>query len=142
MKIRRCQTHDDLVYATSIHHLLFDANSLVPHYYEFGAWLVWHGDGVVGFAMLGRSEHDWDAVFVSYIGLLQSGRGRGLGRRLVRTCVREARRLGHERVISYTWTDNIASAKSFLREGFELYRPAGAHPEYLWFEKKLEVKHG
>jgi hypothetical protein len=60
-----------------------------------------------------------------------------MGRRLVRTICNYARREGHNLVVSYTWNDNVSSARSFFREGFKYYRPEGAAPDYMWFERKL-----
>jgi len=137
MKLKRVTTQEELVYARSIHDLLFEAETWDPNQAK-AVWLVWNNSEPVGFCSIDETDMAPEAAFVSYIGLLASARGRGLGRRMVRTCTKWARDAGYSRIVSYTWVENVSSARSFLREGWEYFYPENTASGYIWFEKKLD----
>jgi len=53
-----------------------------------------------------------------------SARGLGLGRRLVETCIRYARRCGYRKIVLWTQSDLIAAREIYARTGFRLVRKA------------------
>ncbi len=135
MKLQRVTDREGMVYASSIHNLLFD-DPWDPQKAK-AVWILWSEGEPVGFCSIDETKWVPGAAFVSYIGLLASARGRGLGRRMVRVCTKWAREAGYERIVSYTWVENVASARSFLREGWDYYYPEGTAPGYIWFIKYL-----
>ena len=53
-----------------------------------------------------------------------SARGLGLGRRLVETCIRYARRRGYRKIVLWTQSDLTAAREIYARTGFCLVRKA------------------
>lgn len=53
-----------------------------------------------------------------------SARGLGLGRRLVETCIRYARRRGYRKIVLWTQSDLTAAREIYARTGFRLVRKA------------------
>jgi GNAT superfamily N-acetyltransferase len=53
-----------------------------------------------------------------------SARGLGLGRRLVETCIRHARRCGYRKLVLWTQSDLAAARGIYARTGFRLVRKA------------------
>jgi len=51
-----------------------------------------------------------------------SARGLGLGRRLVETCIRHARRRGYRKLVLWTQNDLTAARAIYARTGFKLVR--------------------
>ena len=51
-------------------------------------------------------------------------RGQGLGRRLVETCIRYARRCGYRKIVLWTQSDLTAAREIYARTGFRLVRKA------------------
>jgi GNAT superfamily N-acetyltransferase len=76
----------------------------------------------VGF--LGAEAIPHNLAYISRVGVVWGSRGQGIQRRLVRACIRWARKRCTKAVITYTLGANIASANNFIREGFVLYEPA------------------
>lgn len=53
-----------------------------------------------------------------------SARGMGLGRRLVETCIRYARRRGYKKIVLWTQNNLTAAREIYARTGFKLVRRA------------------
>jgi len=51
-----------------------------------------------------------------------SARGQGLGRRLVETCIRHARRCGYRKIVLWTQNNLVAARAIYARTGFRLVR--------------------
>ena len=80
-------------------------------------WLAWYGDDAIGFA--GARRYDYtDAAFFVAAGVLSTFRGHGLHKRLIRARIAWAKRVGSNRVVTYTVLDNVASANALIRAGF------------------------
>jgi putative acetyltransferase len=97
-----------------------DLADLEANYLDRGGafWVVESPSGVVGCAGLYPVDHETMELRKMY--LLPEARGRGLGRRLLRSLVAEARARGAKRVVLET--------ASVLREAIELYRSMGFVP--------------
>ncbi|MFZ1909753.1 MAG: GNAT family N-acetyltransferase [Burkholderiales bacterium] len=53
-----------------------------------------------------------------------AARGQGLGRRLVETCIRHARRCGYRKIVLWTQSNLSAARAIYAKSGFELVRKA------------------
>lgn len=145
MKIRRVATPGKL--KAEMHETLaaLDA-SLFPEdepYPKDGSywWVAEDNDGqAVGFAGLKKLATVPGAAFLCRCGVLQQGRGLGLQRRFMWARERQAKRLGVERLVSYTARENYQSANNFIACGYKLRSPWAewvSGPGALYFEKKL-----
>jgi len=75
----------------------------------------------------GALSIEWDGLAeVKSLAVAEPWRGRGVGRRLVRACLREARRLGIRRVFALTAVPDF-----FVRMGFSLIAKE-ALPHKIW----------
>lgn len=79
------------------------------------------------------------AAFLSRCGVLDSHRGLGLQKRLIRARERAAKALGATALITYTVTANPASINSLISCGFKAYFPSfpWAGHEVVYFRKKF-----
>jgi len=91
-------------------------------YLDGSWWIVWDGPEPVAFCGMRQSGTEAGSVYLSRCGVLASHRGRGLQRRLLRTRLAEAKRLGYRAAITTTYL-NTASANNLIRSGFRLYDP-------------------
>lgn len=101
----------------------FKGESLYPKIGSY--WWIAYADGnEVGFA--GLTVYDYiasPACFLSRAGVLQSARGLGIHKRMIRARERLARKIGYNRIITYTSYENIASANNLIKQGYLLYTP-------------------
>jgi GNAT superfamily N-acetyltransferase len=84
-------------------------------------WGAWDGPELVGYAgarLLGNGVY-----FLSRAGVVESHRGHGLQKRLIRCRVRRARALLAPRAVTYTATHNAPSSNSLIACGFRVYEP-------------------
>jgi len=65
--------------------------------------------------------------FLCRVAILPEYRGKGLQKKLIKTRVRKAKKLGLTRVFTYTFLNNPQSCNSLIKTGFKMYRPA-----YQW----------
>lgn len=78
-------------------------------------------------------------AFLGPAAVSEKYRGQGLQRRLIRTRVTMARRLGMDRIVTYVVRSNEVSANNLIRCGFSLYLPKtlwGGETSY-YFEKGI-----
>ena len=88
-------------------------------------WGAWEDDELVGYAgarLLGNG-----AYFLSRAGVVESHRGIGLQKRLIRVRVAKARSLLALRAVTYTATHNAPSSNSLIACGFKIYVPEVAY---------------
>lgn len=91
-----------------------------------GWWLLARAAG--GTAIAYSGSYEWKAenehaIVIAHQGVIEAYRGLHLQARLIRqTCLR-ARDKGVPEVWSYVAAHNLASANSFIAEGFRLWRP-------------------
>jgi GNAT superfamily N-acetyltransferase len=85
-------------------------------------WVVYDGTDPVAFAGLLKSHRWSDAMYLCRSGVLESHRGKGIQKRLIRVRERHARSLNMRWLLSDT-RDNFPSANSLIAEGFQLFRP-------------------
>jgi RimJ/RimL family protein N-acetyltransferase len=88
-------------------------------------WGAWDGHELVGYAGA-RILPATGAYFLSRAGVVETYRGRGLQKRLIRARVSRARQLLTPRAVTYTVPDNAPSANSLIACGFRVYAPASA----------------
>ena len=100
-------------------------------------WIVKKGKEDVGFFQ--ATDCGDGVMFLSRCGLLESARGQGLHKRMIRTRERYARKHGFESIITYTVRDNISSSVNILKCGYSLYIPEYQYvgDEVLYFKKDL-----
>ncbi len=97
-------------------------------------WIAYDGDRPVGFASMDASTQWSDCVYLSRCGVIETARGHGLQKRLIRARIRKARALGMCWAITDTY-ENPESGNSLIRCGFRLYqptRPWGAEGVNYW----------
>lgn len=101
-------------------------------------WLAWKDGEPVAFA--GMTEYQPTQSCVLYLsGVLPEHRGNGLQRRLIRAREAKAKRLGYQRIVTYTWVANLPSQRNLEACGYEVYRPDrewGAVGS-VYYEKRL-----
>lgn len=103
-------------------------------------WLAIVGGYAVGFAGLEIWE-DENTGFLCRAGVHPSYRGLRIQRRLIHARLRQARRLGLERCVTYTVADNPMSMNSLIRAGFRIYQPqhAWVGRNMIYFFKKTQT---
>jgi GNAT superfamily N-acetyltransferase len=94
-------------------------------------WLAYKDGEPVGYATL-REIKGERIGYLSRAAVLSNHRRRGLHKRLIQVRIKMAKKLGWKGVITYTATDNVASANSLIKHGFQLYIP-----EYRWAGKEF-----
>ena len=67
------------------------------------------------------------------LGVAESARRQGIGAGMLTHLEREARRMKIERLVAYVHPSNIASMRTFMRQGYVL----GGHPMFQRLEKPL-----
>jgi len=102
-------------------------------------WLLRVRGEEVGFCAARPASLSPRVCFFSLAGVLPKYRGYRLQVDLIRIRLKWARRNGFSRVITYTSTDNIPSARNLIRCGFTLFEPNFDWVEgRVWhFEKRL-----
>ena len=113
----------DFFTIVKLNDVIFPSDPL--HYHQYGHyWLVKDGKENIGFCamhfLVNTGEHD--TVFLSRSGVYSRYRKNGIGKRLIRTRLKEAKKLGAKFAISYT-IDNVASSNNLISQGFRLYNP-------------------
>lgn len=83
-------------------------------------WLAHMGDEVVGFAGI-QMKYAEGKAFLVRGAVLPVARGGGLQKRMIRTRVSFAKRLGINRCYTYVWAGNFASMRSLIACGFKPY---------------------
>lgn len=87
-------------------------------------WIAYLDDEPVGFA--GLTPYDYiakPACFLSRAGVLSKARGLGIHKRLILAREKLARKIGYNRIITYTSYENIISANNLIKRGYKLYWP-------------------
>jgi GNAT superfamily N-acetyltransferase len=99
-------------------------------------WIAYQGGNPVAFASL--KELADGVCYLSRAGVLPHARGKGLQKRLIRTRIRHAKRVGADTVVTDT-SENPASANSLIAEGFRMYSPElrWALPTSAYWVRKL-----
>lgn len=91
-------------------------------------WFVaYDDDQPVAFAGARPTEGDPTSWFLCRSGVIESARGHGLQKRLIRARLRAIQAAGGNIAYTYTAIDNPASANSLIAEGFRAYVP-----EWRW----------
>jgi len=88
-------------------------------------WGAWDGIDLVAYAAARLLNNG--VYFLSRAGVVESHRGHGLQKRLIRCRVARARKLCAPRAATYTAPHNAASMNSLISCGFRVYEPDGAY---------------
>jgi GNAT superfamily N-acetyltransferase len=101
-------------------------------------WLAYKDSKPIGYATLRKLAHE-PFGYLTRAAIKEEHRRRGLHKRLIQVRIKLAKRYGWKGVITYTAVDNIASANSLIKQGFQLYIPEyrWAGKEFLYFMKAL-----
>lgn len=134
MKLKKVHNRDA---CKALHKCILPDDSWKPKKNE-QYWLLYDDENMpVGFCSC-HSLMPWEnTVFLSRSGLLESARGFGQQRKMIRARVRWARRTGHKVVITYTTFDNPASYHNLQKCGFTLYLPEefwAGHDVLYWIK--------
>ncbi|MEQ8721010.1 MAG: GNAT family N-acetyltransferase [Sandaracinaceae bacterium] len=120
--------------------IFVEASGDYPVEPDCGAWwLALDGGEPVGFAGARRLTREPDFAVLERAGVLESHRGLGLHRRLIRARLRWARASGLAGVLTYTTPDNAPSANALIRAGFRLDAPPWrwAGPQFAYWRAEL-----
>jgi GNAT superfamily N-acetyltransferase len=85
-------------------------------------WVADWAGAVVGSVFLVREDDDVARLRMLYVE--PSVRGHGVGRRLVRACLDEARTVGYRRMVLWTNSVLVAARRIYEAEGFTLHSEA------------------
>jgi GNAT superfamily N-acetyltransferase len=85
-------------------------------------WIAFDDDKPIGYAGLDTVRLK-NKAFLCRGGVLSQYRGNGIHKRLIKARERMARKLGFDRIVTYTDHDNIASSNSLIKRGYIRYRP-------------------
>lgn len=85
-------------------------------------WIVYDNNTPIAFACLSQSINWCNVGYLSRVGVVESHRGKGIQKLLIKRRLLEARKRGFEWVITDT-THNPASANSLISCGFKNYIP-------------------
>lgn len=104
-------------------------------------WVAYDSEEPIGFA--GMTVYNYiekPASFLSRVGVLPKARGYGLQRRFIRTRERMSKKLGFNRIITYSSYENIISANNLIKCGYYLYTPDSEWgvKNGLYFEKVIK----
>jgi len=101
-------------------------------------WLIYEGKSIAGYCA-NRYYTNPFVCFMSGCGILPDYRGNGLQKRAIRVREQAAKKLGYNRIVTYTLKDNIWSANNFIRSGYKLYIPKYFYgsPNSLYFYKEF-----
>lgn len=109
---------------------------------ENSYWWLEEEDGIpVSYAALRpcQSKSNRGIAFLSRVGVIKNWRGQGRQKKLIRCRIKYAKRLNFKELVTYTTSENLASANSLISCGFRLYVP---HTRWggqgaLYFRKKI-----
>jgi ribosomal protein S18 acetylase RimI-like enzyme len=80
-------------------------------------WLAWQAGQPAGVLLLTRIP-EWEALDISYLGVVASARGRGLGKALTRKAVAEGHKAGVGHVTLAVDQRNLPAYRMYLEAGF------------------------
>lgn len=140
MNIKKVNTNSPQVLAA----LAFLHSECLPsdEYPDFSLgwwWLAYdENDNPVGFAGLYPSVRWAQTGYLCRAGVLESARGKGLQKALIKARIRHAKRLGYHWLLSDT-RRNPASSNALISCGFRLYEPSipWGFRNSLYFRLKL-----
>jgi GNAT superfamily N-acetyltransferase len=100
-------------------------------------WVMWDGDKPVAYCSLRLCKYG--EVFMARAGVLNSHRGRGLHRRMIKARLQFAKRKGYKHAVTYVEKFNPASVNNLMRCGFKYYNPdyEYAGKDFLYFILEL-----
>lgn len=107
-----------------------------PYKTNTGWWWIAYGDAnePIGFGGIVPSSRWSDCGYLCRAGIVESARGKGIQKRLIRIRVRQALQNGWNWVITDTF-ENPASANSLIACGFKMFEPTnpwGAKGTLYW----------
>lgn len=141
-RIRIVDTMDDDVVddLTDLHVATFTRLVELPDFERGFWWVAYDGSEPVGFAGLTQTFADTKVGYLKRAGVIESYRGRGLQRALIRVRERAARRLGMTLMVTDT-TENPSSSNNLIACGYRLFSPKNpwAWEHTLYWKKTLVV---
>lgn len=87
-------------------------------------WIGYENCEPIAFAGIVQSSQWIDVGYLCRAGVINSHRGKGLQKRLIRVRERKAREIGWRWLITETASFNVASSNNLLACGFKLFRPS------------------
>jgi RimJ/RimL family protein N-acetyltransferase len=103
-------------------------------------WIARDGNGdPVGFAGLYIENHDYGQGMLCRAGVIESARGQGLQRCLIKVRERKARHLDLTRLTTYTADINVSSMNNLIACGYRTYQPTKgwASAGFVYWAKQL-----
>lgn len=107
--------------------MTFPADALYPKEGRHW-WIAYDKEGPAGFAGLEKLKED--TAFLCRIGVFTRLAGNGVGRQLIRTMEKYAKKEGYDCLVSHTLPDNYKSANNLIKCGYLLTKPPA------WFHYK------
>jgi predicted acetyltransferase len=131
---RKC-TPKEVLIAKSIDSQLF-TEAYVRDFSDDEVWIGWDKKIPIAYCSL---RHLDGYTFLSRAGVIESHRGRGLQKRMIRLRAKASKRRGSTYIVTYTSQDNYASSNNLASCGFKMYEPEvkWSGSEFLYWIKTL-----
>lgn len=132
--IRKCK---DLKLIDKLKHQCFDKDSIVDDLRTSTWWVAWCSGHPAGYC--GIQQWPDGTAFLNMVGVLESYRGFGLQKRMIKIRESYAKQRGTDIIYTYTAPFNAASMRSLITCGYRPYESPTewAGEEFVYWSRKL-----
>lgn len=134
VRLRHTEEHDDEIAALDA--ACFTREEAFPVVVTAGSdcWVALDGDEAIGYAV---ADTRLGGAYLDRYGVLPAYAGRGIGKRLLRAWLAQARRARLSYAWTYTVPSNASSINALVGCGFRAWRPEWASPGYCVWRREL-----
>lgn len=102
-------------------------------------WVAWDDTKPVAFCGIRPVKYDKNTAFLNCAGVLDTYRGMGIHKRMIKIRINWAKRNDFTTLITYAHIENPASCNALISCGFRLYRPESLWAEYDFNYFQLQI---